>query len=77
MFKFSRRLIFGAFVLKTAQMFSTYAAELAPHSIFGHSSANSLFPTIIQQLGDNFGKSIPQSAQDNAQMQSIYNFFFQ
>jgi hypothetical protein len=58
-------------------MFSTYAAELAPHSIFGHSSATTLFPKIIQQLGDNFGKSIPQSAQDNAQMQSIYNFFFQ
>lgn len=58
-------------------MFSTYAAELAPHSIFGHVDANALFPEIIHQLGDNFGKSIPQSAQDNAQMQSIYNFFFQ
>lgn len=58
-------------------MFSTYAADLAPYSIFGHSSNNALFPQIIHQLGDNFGKSIPQSAQDNAQMQSIYNFFFQ
>jgi len=58
-------------------MFSSYAAELAPHSIFGHVGASTLFPEIVNQLGDNFGKSIPQSAQDNAQMQSIYNFFFQ
>ena len=58
-------------------MFSTYAAELAPHSIFGHVDTNALFPKVINQLGDHFGKSIPQSAQDNAQMQSIYHFFFQ
>lgn len=58
-------------------MFSSYAAELSPYSIFGHKSTNELFPEIIQQLGDNFGKTIPQSAIDNAQMQTIYNFFFQ
>ena len=58
-------------------MFSSYATELTPHSIFGHKGTNALFPEIISQLGENFGKPIPQSAQDNAQMQSIYNFFFQ
>jgi len=58
-------------------MFSSYAAKLSPHSIFGHKNTNALFPEIIEQLGNNFGKSIPQSATDNAQMQSIYNFFFQ
>ena len=57
-------------------MFTTYAAELSPHSIFGHKNTNEAFPEIIEQLGDNFGKSIPQSATDNAQMQTIYNFFF-
>lgn len=58
-------------------MFSTYANEIAPCSIFGNVAATDLFPEIIHQLGDNFGKPIPQSAKDNAQMQSIYNFFFQ
>lgn len=57
-------------------MFSSYASELAPYSVFGHKGTNALFPEIISQLGDNFGKPIPQSAQDNAQMQSIYHFFF-
>ena len=58
-------------------MFNEYAAELRPHSIFGNTLTNDVFPEMIAQLGNHFGKSIPQSAEDNAQMQSFYRFFFQ
>ncbi|MCB0518238.1 MAG: hypothetical protein H6577_14770 [Lewinellaceae bacterium] len=56
-------------------MFDEYAAQLSPHSIFGDSRINGIFPEMISQLGNNFGKSLPQSSQDNAQMQSFYGFF--
>ena len=59
----------------TTPMFSTYASSMHPFSTFGHSGLNDLFPQIITRLGESFGSSIPESARDNAQMQSIYNFF--
>lgn len=58
-------------------MFGDYAAELSPYSMFGDKRINTKFPEIIHQLGENFEQTLPQSAKDNAQMQSIYNFFFQ
>lgn len=58
-------------------MFAEYAAELSPYSLFGDKRINAQFPAIIHQLGENFEDSIPQSSRDNAQLQSIYNFFFQ
>ena len=57
-------------------MFSDYAAELTPYSVFGDKRVNTRFPQILQQLGDNFDRPIPQGSKDNAQMQSVYNFFF-
>lgn len=58
-------------------MFTTYANEMASYSFFGHKNTNAIFPQAIEQLGNNFGQSIPQSSSNNAQMQSFYNFFFQ
>ena len=58
-------------------MFAEYAAELRPYSIFGNKRVNAQFPEFVQQLGEHFEQSIPQASRDNAQMQSIYNFFFQ
>lgn len=57
-------------------MFSNYARALGPFSIFGDSRINALFPKMVEQIGSHFGCSIPQSANDNAQMQSFYRFFF-
>lgn len=70
---------FQLFILwrKTTPMFAEYAASLRPHSLFGDKRTNARFPEIIEQLGNNFDLSIPQSANDNPQMQGIYNFFFQ
>lgn len=53
-------------------MFADYALALRPYSLFGDKRVNAQFPQILQQLGDNFGHTIPQSSKDNAQMQSIY-----
>lgn len=57
-------------------MFDEYASQLSPHSIFGDVRTNAIFPEMISQLGNNFGRSLPQSSLDNAQMQSFYGFFF-
>ena len=56
-------------------MYNEYASQLSPYSIFGDSRINGIFPEMITQLGDHFGKTLPQSTQDNAQMQSFYGFF--
>lgn len=56
-------------------MFDEYAAQLSPYSIFGDSRTNGIFPEMISQLGNRFGRTLPQSTQDNAQMQSFYGFF--
>lgn len=58
-------------------MFSEYAAALRPYSIFGDKRLNAQFPQFLEQLGEHFEQSIPQSSKNNPQMQSIYNFFFQ
>ncbi len=55
-------------------MFPAYAKSLKTYSIFGHKKINKLFPKIISTLGENFGKSIPLSCENNSETQSIYNF---
>jgi hypothetical protein len=57
-------------------MFAEYAAELSPYSVFGDTRVNARFPQTLQQIGENFDLSIPQGSKDNAQMQSVYHFFF-
>jgi hypothetical protein len=56
-------------------MFDDYADQLRPFSIFGDARMESVFPEMISQLGNHFGKPIPQSSRDNPQMQSFYRFF--
>lgn len=56
-------------------MFTSYSLELSPYSQFGDVRLNRRFVQMIDQLGSHFGKSLPQSAQDNAQMQGFYRFF--
>ncbi|MCB0575298.1 MAG: IS4 family transposase [Saprospiraceae bacterium] len=55
-------------------MFTTYAAALKPHAIFGHVKTNNRFISLIQTLGENFGKSIPRSCNSSAETQAIYHF---
>jgi Transposase DDE domain len=63
------------FVIKSTTMFDEYAAQLQPYSFFGDVRTNEVFPEMISQLGNHFGKSIPESTQHNPQMQSFYRFF--
>lgn len=55
-------------------MFATYSASLRPHSIFGHQKTNERFVKTISTLGENFGKSIPVSASNKREKESIYHF---
>ena len=55
-------------------MFTAYATALEPHAIFGHVKTNNRFISLIQTLGENFGKSIPRSCTSAAETQAIYHF---
>jgi Transposase DDE domain len=55
-------------------MFATYSASLRPYSIFGHQKTNERFVKTITTLGENFGKSIPISASNKREKESIYHF---
>lgn len=56
-------------------MIQSYAAQLAPHCIFGHKGRSKRFLKVLTALGAGLGRSIPQCFQQRAQIKATYRLF--
>lgn len=56
-------------------MFLEYAKSLERHCILSDARLEKRFGTIIESLGNNFGKTIPLSFTRRSQVKAAYNFF--
>jgi hypothetical protein len=56
-------------------MFEKFSAAITPHLIFGDIRLKERFSSMLIGLGQNFGKSIPQSFPEFKDIKAVYDFF--